>query len=196
MATFQPFPKLARLSRECVVTEKLDGTNACVVISEYVGDFQTYLNVEAQSRTRMIYPGKKTDNFGFAEWVREHEEELKKLGPGYHYGEWYGKGIQRGYGLNERRFALFNTSRYVAGPEPATQEFDGRIRVPSCCEVVPELYRGNFFTTQADIELHNLASTGSRAVPGFMNPEGIVVYHTHAGVAFKKTFDDRHKEAA
>jgi hypothetical protein len=29
---FQPFPKLARLNRNILITEKLDGTNAAVVI--------------------------------------------------------------------------------------------------------------------------------------------------------------------
>jgi hypothetical protein len=29
-----------------------------------------------------------------------------------------------------------------------------------------------------------------------MKPEGIVIWHTHAHVAFKMTYDDRHKEAA
>jgi hypothetical protein len=31
---FQPFAKIARLSRECVITEKIDGTNAQVYIDE------------------------------------------------------------------------------------------------------------------------------------------------------------------
>jgi hypothetical protein len=29
-----------------------------------------------------------------------------------------------------------------------------------------------------------------------MDPEGIVVYHAASRASFKKTFDDRHKEAA
>ena len=35
---FVEFNKIARLSRNCVITEKIDGTNASVVITE-TGDF-------------------------------------------------------------------------------------------------------------------------------------------------------------
>jgi hypothetical protein len=35
---------------------------------------------------------------------------------------------------------------------------------------------------------------GSLAAPGYMNPEGVVVFHVAGGVAFKKTLgDDGHK---
>lgn len=193
---FEPFPKLARLSRECVITEKLDGTNAQVLIRKHEGNtaFGREFGVEAVlegqayelfagSRTRLIKPGKQTDNFGFAGWVRDNAQELVKLGEGRHFGEWYGKGIQRGYGLSEKRFALFNSYLWK----------DER---PSCCDVVPVLYEGFFSTEAADDALIRLGYHGSYAVTGFMNPEGIVVYHTHAKVSFKKTFDDRHKEAA
>lgn len=30
---FQEFPKMARLSRECVITEKIDGTNAQILVT-------------------------------------------------------------------------------------------------------------------------------------------------------------------
>ena len=78
---FKGFPKMARLSREIIVTEKIDGTNAQVFITDD-GD------VMAGSRTRWIYPG--DDNFGFAAWVQEHRDELLTLGPGQHFGEWWG----------------------------------------------------------------------------------------------------------
>lgn len=32
---FNGFPKIARLSRECVITEKIDGTNAQIFITDY-----------------------------------------------------------------------------------------------------------------------------------------------------------------
>ena len=204
MITFEPFPKLARLSRECVITEKLDGTNAQVIIHQcpkvpdadgfyvdipanppgaLVGHVDTgdFYIVAAASRTRLITPGKKTDNFGFAAWVYENAEELVKLGPGRHFGEWYGQGIQRGYGLDHRRFALFH------GKREAT---------PACCEVVPTIYEGEFSSVIVDGCMRLLKQAGSKAVSDFMNPEGVVIYHTAAKVAFKKTFDDRHKEAA
>jgi hypothetical protein len=34
-----------------------------------------------------------------------------------------------------------------------------------------------------------LENGGSLAAPGFMKPEGIVVYHIQGNVAFKKTFE-------
>ena len=114
---FVEFPKMPRLSREIIVTEKIDGTNAQV----YIGDDGTIL---AGSRTRWITP--ENDNFGFAAWVRDNTDELLKLGPGSHFGEWWGAGIQRRYGLNEKRFSLFNVARW------------GEER-PACCSVVPVL---------------------------------------------------------
>ena len=171
---FEPFPKMARLSRQCIITEKLDGSNAQIAISD------DGTEIKAGSRTRWITPGKSTDNFGFARWVQDNKEELLKLGPGRHFGEWWGQGIQRGYDMKERKFSLFNVSRWS----------DNR---PTCCDVVPTLWVGEFDTVEVDNTLHVLHVDGSKASPGFMKPEGIIVYHIAAGVGFKKTFDDNHK---
>jgi len=168
MITFEAFPKLARLSRNMVITEKLDGTNAQVIITED-GD------IGAASRTRLITP--EADNFGFARWVQGNKDELLKLGPGRHFGEWYGNGIQRNYGLKEKRFALFNVGRW------------NKDNIPSCCEVVPIILEGEFDTNAITGAMSALSATGSFAVPFFMNPEGIVVYHTGNGTLFKKTFE-------
>lgn len=35
----------------------------------------------------------------------------------------------------------------------------------------------------------DLAMGGSVASPGFMKPEGVVIYHAQANVLFKKTFE-------
>lgn len=104
---FVEFPKLARAARQCIITEKIDGTNAQVYISD------DGFTMKVGSRTRWITP--QDDNFGFAAWVEANREELMKLGPGRHYGEWWGSGIQRAYGLpkGERRFSLFNVSRWT-----------------------------------------------------------------------------------
>lgn len=178
---FQEFPKMARLSRECIISEKLDGTNAAVRIvlvgSAGFEDPNIVFRkdgwcVYAQSRTRFITPA--ADNFGFAAWVAEHGEELIQLGEGIHFGEWWGKGIQRGYDLQERRFSLFNSSRWSESR-------------PACCHVVPVLYRGIFSTVAVDEAIGELRAKGSLAAPGYMNPEGIVVFHTAGNVGFKKT---------
>jgi hypothetical protein len=191
---FMSFPKMGRLSRDCFVLEKIDGTNAQI----YITDDGRMLT---GSRTRWITP--ESDNFGFARWAMEHKDELLQLGPGRHFGEWWGSGIQRGYGLpkGEKRFSLFNVSRWcLAGQTPSRiPTGDPRIEkyqdvLPACCHLVPVLYRGIFTTLTCEIELERLKRDGSRAAPGFMNPEGIIAYHTAAGVGFKKTLgDDGHK---
>jgi hypothetical protein len=174
---FAGFPKLSRLNREIIVTCKLDGTNAQVHITE-AGE------IFAGSRTRWITPA--NDNFGFAAWVEGNKEDLLKLGPGAHFGEWYGQGIQRGYGLKERRFALFNTQRW--GPSEGSLEIP-----PACCRVVPVLYRGPFSQRSIEECLAQLRDLGSVAAPGFRDPEGVVVYHTAAKIGFKIALIDDEK---
>jgi len=171
VAEFQEFPKIPRLNRTVVITEKIDGTNACVVVSD-APTFEERI-VTAQSRSRVITP--EDDNFGFAAWVKENEATLRQLGPGYHYGEWWGLGIQRGYGLQERRFSLFNVSRW------------GKAR-PACCHVVPVLAIWNGFAA-VDQAVAKLRTEGSVAAPGFMQPEGVVAFHGHSGTLFKVTLE-------
>ncbi len=211
MDEFTAFPKMARFKRDVVITEKLDGTNAQIHIKPMdptfgddphvlgaIRDDQGHpcLMVKAASRTRYITPDQ--DNAGFARWVVEHLQELRSLGVGRHYGEWWGQGIQRGYGLSERRFSLFNAQRWVRfGTEPArlpnpnpkaTPKYQEV--APDCCHVVPVVYQGLFGTSYVDFLLHELEATGSQAAPGFMQPEGLVVFHTAANVGFKITLED------
>jgi hypothetical protein len=214
---FREWPKIFRLNREIIVTEKIDGTNACIIVEPAPGSYRDGLThimedgwpvsaddprattapgvlvdlhgsravVAAQSRKRVISPG--SDNFGFARWVRENATELANLlGYGYHFGEWYGSGIQRGYGLQngEKRFMLFNVDRWSALP----------LVVPGL-EVATVLYRGNFYTDQIEICVGKLKRDGSYHVKGFDNPEGVIVYHTAGNTSFKVTCekDERHK---
>jgi hypothetical protein len=182
-APFEAFPSIPRLFRECWITEKLDGTNAQVYVSESGV-------VLAGSRSRWITP--ENDNHGFARWVVDHEDELRQFGPGRHFGEWWGSGIQRGYGLKEKRFSLFNTGRWGVERDHVKHPVDR----PACCDVVPVLYRGAFLTTVADNVLARLDREGSTAAPGFMKPEGIVVYLPAAHQTFKVTLGgDGHKTA-
>lgn len=171
---FVGFPKISRWSRGVVVTEKIDGTNAQVHITE-AG------RIIAGSRNRWIEPG--DDGFGFAAWVKEHEDELTALGPGSHFGEWWGSGIQRRYATNEKRFSLFNTSRWS----------DERGVRPKCCHVVPVLYAGPLDDMNLSTILERLRTLGSVASPGFMKPEGVVVFHSASGALFKKTLDKDHE---
>jgi hypothetical protein len=196
MTEFKPWPKTPRLFRDIVITEKIDGTNAAIQIERdeayyELGDFPynhfidpaTGLGyrVTAQSRNRLIYPG--DDNFGFAAWVRTNGTELVAvLGEGCHYGEWWGSGIQRGYGLTkgEKRFSLFNVNRYR----------DADLSAVPGLGVVPVLGSGMFTTGRVDSALLALVDEGSSAAPGFMRPEGIVVYHTAARSVFKVLLDN------
>lgn len=180
MSDFQDFGKVKRLLRDIVITEKLDGTNAQIFIpsEEETGNFAR--KVMAGSRNRWIEPG--DDNYGFAKWVDSNYEELLKLGPGRHFGEWWGKGIQRNYALTEKRFSLFNTHKWS----------DPEVR-PKCCHVVPVLYEGEFHTEKIKAVLRELQKTGSVASPGFMDVEGIVVFHTASNHIYKYTVDDNHK---
>lgn len=186
---FTAFPKMARLSRNVIVTEKIDGTNAQIMITED-GDFFT------GSRTRWITP--EDDNFGFSRWAHANKDELMKLGPGRHFGEWWGSKIQRGYGLanGKKTFSLFNASRWCEAGGVPRQIPSADIRVikfqdeaPECCRVVPVLYEGQFSIDECEFALEKLRKLGSVAAPGFMRPEGIVCYHIAGGVGFKKTIE-------
>lgn len=189
---FKAFKKIPRLSRDIVITEKIDGTNAQVLVVQMVELPRTRdaellyidevhgLGLLAGSRSRWLTPGKQ-DNHSFAAWAKSNAEELVKLGPGRHFGEWWGQGIQRRYGLQEKRFSLFNTE--VWAPNEAR---------PSCVDVVPVLYQGPWMDGNKfapDAALEDLKAGGSRAAPGFMNPEGIVVYHRASGCYFKQTLE-------
>lgn len=173
MNEFVEFPKLHRLSKlTAYITEKIDGTNAQVFIGEDG-------SIRAGSRNRWLAP--EADNFGFAAWVQLHREELRSLGPGRHYGEWWGQGIQRRYGLDRKCFSLFDT------------------RLAGACAVagvVPLLWSGpadSMFEYTAKA-LEQLRTTGSVAAPGFMKPEGVVIYIPGVG-GFKRTLekDNLHK---
>lgn len=184
---FVEFPKIARLARECTITEKLDGTNGLIYITD-AGEMLV------GSRSRWITP--EDDNYGFAAWAYARREELLTLGSGRHFGEWWGQGIQRKYGLSEKRFSLFNVVRWcLAGTIPQRiPTGDPRIEkyqqvLPPCCGLVPLLYRGEFSTVSCDYYVDKLRREGSVAAPGFMKPEGIVCYHIAAGMSFKKMLD-------
>lgn len=188
---FKRFPSLTRFSQGWTITEKIDGTNAQVLIWQKhnyvdaptydhmaVGQHDGYL-IFAGSRSRMITP--QNDNMGFARYVQDNAQMLiETLGEGRHFGEWWGRGIQRGYGLEEKRFSLFNALRWK-------QE-----NLPEGLYVVPTLIHNEYLDNPGEMGkavLQTLKEEGSYAAPGFMDPEGIVMFHRASGVAFKKTFD-------
>lgn len=217
--TFVEFPKIARLNREALVTEKIDGTSAQVFIWDEMhpvaapeGEATTSVgappsdvpwiwsdegvHVAAGSRTKWVTP--TDDNHGFARWVEAHAGQLAALGHGRHHGEWWGSGIQRGYGLpkGEKRLSLFNVARWclhgqtpqrIVTADPRVEKWQGVL--PSCVGLVPLLYRGPFTTEACSTAIERLRTLGSVAAPGFAKPEGIVVFHTAANVGFKWTLE-------
>lgn len=164
---FAAWPKTPRVGKSpagVVVTEKMDGTNACIVIEngEIVG---------IQSRNRFIAPG--DDNFGFAKWVAEHADELIKLGNGTHYGEWVGPGIQNNpHNLTEKALYLFNVAR------PAHT-------LPECVRQVRVLYEGNVRDGLVDELMSDLRTHGDL---NEYTPEGIIIYCRKTQTREKATF--------
>jgi hypothetical protein len=207
MIEFQEFEKIARLNREVIVTEKIDGTNGQVHIRPALAnemetgfemgyDTQIEVNgtphyIRAGSRNRWVLHLGSDDNNGFGRWVYQHAHELAGLGAGAHFGEWWGQGIQRKYGLTEKRWSLFNVGRWVdsrnAAMRPTLTEKEAY--APECCHVVPILASGIGTDEPVRRALECLRSNGSIAAPGFFNPEGIVAFHTHARTLFKVTLE-------
>lgn len=201
---FVKFPKISRWASPFDITEKIDGTNAAVLIrtcaaydsnaewinavgesagSAYDANGELVL-VGAQSRTRLITP--EQDNYGFAQWVVANAQTLHDdLGPGTHYGEWWGAKIQRAYGLTngERYFSLFDRKLY------SDDLYYGGARTPGLT-LVPLLTAGDEFSAEElDDSLQWLAENGSAVGTGFDRPEGVVVHFHHNGMRLKYIID-------
>jgi hypothetical protein len=206
---FQGWPKTPRLNKDIVITEKMDGSNAAVIIEQH--PFGTSLESEdpylldvvlldlndetglpeyeyhvgAQSRKRLIRPGE--DNYGFAGWVKENAFDLATaLGPGRHFGEWWGLGIQRRYDLDHKRFSLFNTHRYS---KTAFGDF-GLHQV----DTVPVIYQGPFGQDAIDRAVENLRDFGSYHphADGFDPAEGVIVFHSASKQVYKVLLENDH----
>jgi hypothetical protein len=141
-----------------------------------------FYRVWVQNRQRIVTPDQR-DAQGVAAWAAAHAGALAEtLGPGIHFGEWWGYKICRGYGLpaGDRRFSLFNTARW--------RYIDGT-QVPSLY-TVPVLWEGPLadnFNTVTD-QMDKLMAEGSSAVPGYRHPEGVMLYHGSADVMMKHIF--------
>ena len=151
MPEFKKWEKIPRDNPFSVtITEKIDGTNACVIIEDGV-------ITGVQSRKRLITPD--DDNYDFAKWVELNKDELLQMGDGYHYGEWAGPGIQKNpLKLDRRKFFLFDVRRWNSNNP----------NIPPCCDVVPVLFNGELKPGQVDDLLQEMELTGR---------EGVVVYY-------------------
>lgn len=178
---FKAFDNIARLEKiEMTITQKIHGTNAKITILEYsVADMmpsETGVDVIVDGKQYRMFVGSRTrwitpehDNYGFATFVYSNAEEfIRKFGLGEHNGEWAGPGINSGEGLKQKTFVLFDWWKF-----PAERE------LPPQTAVVPVLYRGSMFRDDtANVPqaiMADLKANGSRLVPGFMRPEGVVM---------------------
>jgi hypothetical protein len=192
MSDYPKFAPISRRYRDITITEKIDGTNGLIsihpsVVQVEIGEGIDYkpvgpLEIRAGSRNRWLTVD--DDNFGFAKWVEDNKETLiADLGEGDHYGEWWGSGIQRGYGLTngEKRFSLFNTKRWGTSYDFTTPQL----------EIVPILLlEVANWDSNIDLALHYLRVNGSKAEPDYMNPEGIVIWHDQGRFYEKVTLEN------
>lgn len=217
---FKEFPKIARLHNgNIVVTEKIDGTNAQIYIekspgmeplaalegawciqAKHTGDEFNY-QMLVGSRNRWLF--ERQDNFGFWKWANDNARELMLgLGEGRHFGEWWGKGIQRGYGQREKTFSLFNVGRWYDPRmdnkiEAEDSEYPHAIPSIGGLSTVPVLYYGPWFGRAADPvaeAMRRLEYSGSTLDPA-TPAEGVVVFHEASRQYFKAPFDKNHKGA-
>lgn len=157
---FEAWPKISRYTGlNVVISEKIDGTNACINIDQD-GKMQN-----CQSRTRII--DRHNDNFGFANWAWDNQERIENLlGPGRHFGEWAGPGIQNNpLNLTERYFLLFNTYRWYY--KLNLYEDHGNIKS------VPLLYTGLFTEGIVEKTMRELKEAREASK---QKPEGIIIY--------------------
>jgi len=184
---FIKWPSTPRWHKGLTITEKIDGTNACIRILDG--------KVTAQSRKRLIRVG--DDNFGFAAWVEENKAELTELlGYGVHFGEWFGEGIQKNpLGIEGKRFALFSPWKFQG-----TQKLD--IEESNLVEFVPVLFEGQANEWTIPHLMEDLRIYGSK-VKGAANStvevfpgedgtyeiaaeaEGIIVWHRETQQKYK-----------
>jgi hypothetical protein len=179
---FREFPKIERIGKVFMtVTQKLHGTNASIWIYEYTSTngvtHEPRMGIKAGRRTDFITVEK--DNYGFARFVHDNAQALiEALGPGVHFGEWCGPGINSGEGLTEKTLFLFDVHRH-----PPEKPLPPRVRT------VPLLYKGPLNMAEIEKAKEDLRQNGSKAVPGFMRPEGVVVHIPATGHRFKDVFE-------
>lgn len=180
MSDFPKFPSIERFDNlRCFITEKIDGTNGLIEVS--------CQGVKFGSRNKWLSNG--DDNFGFYAYFSQYVDDMvawyHRNAPGYNwepvriYGEWFGKGIQRGYDLKERKFMPFSYG--------LAEDIEG-VFAPNI--VLPEfLYQGKFSREVLNNCMNSLKEEGSQVVPGYMKPEGVVVYFPDYEFSLKETFD-------
>ena len=176
---YNSFPSIERLENiYCIISEKIDGTNGLIEINE--------TNVRFGSRNRYVFFN--DDNAGFANFFRDYEARFKDAAkdiitdesyPLRIYGEWFGCGIQRNYGLKDKFFMpfhLFYSKKLI------------EYQIPNI--VTPNImYAGKFSIEVVDACMQQLKLDGSGVVKNYKQPEGIVIFFPKYNFRLKETFD-------
>ncbi len=179
---FVPFKSIEHLGKtSMLITQKLHGTNAQILI--FCGLCNATKACHCSEENNNLLCGSRnkwltvdSDNFGFCNFVTQHKQQfINCLGRGRHYGEWCGPGINKGEGLTEKHFYLFNI-------------WYQHLTLPPNTGYVPILYKGRFDADTITATLEDLKLNGSRLVPGYRHPEGVVV--TIGQERYKLVFDN------
>lgn len=182
---YNSFPSIERLENiYCVISEKIDGTNGLIEINE--------TNVRFGSRNRYI--SFSDDNAGFANFFRHYEARFEDVAkdiitkepessdesyPLRIYGEWFGCGIQRGYGLKDKFFMPFS---FFYGEKLIEYQ------VPNV--ITPNImYTGKFSMEVVNTCMQQLKLNGSGVVKDYKQPEGIVIFFPKYNFRLKETFN-------
>lgn len=185
---FHAWGKTARVDSPVVVTEKIDGTNGVIYVDFgdnphspviWVGARNGWIAGISVNGAEFV----RSDHYGFAGWATANRLQIARLlGHGYHYGEWWGQGIARGYGQDRKRFQLFDIRHSEKdGWDDDANEWN--------IGTVPVLYDGPMDHRTMERQVELLQRRGSVVAPGYLYPEGLVVRFSHNGVRFKKVID-------
>lgn len=172
---FEAWPKIPRHKGvQVVITEKIDGTNACLVV-------ENNKIIGCQSRNRII--DRHSDNAGFANWAFDNEERIVNLlGEGRHFGEWAGPNIQQNkLNLDRKHFFLFNS--YLWYEKLNVHEDHGEIKS------VPLLYNGDYQDGLIEDIMNRLKYNDFPHQTGYMKPEGIIIFYPQMKSYEKLTFE-------
>lgn len=175
---FEPWPKTLHVDKvmgNVIVTEKIDGTNACIV-------FQDDGYMFTQSRNRIITPDQ--DNQGFAKWAYRNQKNLFYIfGPGRHYGEWWGKKIGRTYNMQHNVFSVFNNGRFYRTDGNDMDSMSTRAQEGPLFDqvsAVPLIYTGVYGSEQMVEKVFEFETGKSKAAAEFgvefYDPEGVCYY--------------------
>lgn len=181
--SYPSFPSIERLENlYCHITEKVDGTNGLIELYD-----SSIEGVLFGSRNRYI--SANDDNMGFVSFFKNYTnqlgtltnyiEEEKLIYPIRIYGEWFGKGIQRGYNLEAKFFMPFNEYLAIKMIDAGIPH----IKMPVT------LYSGKFSVEILEGCMNKLKDEGSQVVPGYNRPEGVVVYFPKHNFRLKETFE-------